>query len=70
MVVHNSPMDDTHGDLIRAGVTFNDDTYGDVTRAGVIFNDDTLVHDYILDDNDYNYSLDFNLNSVQSVGMI
>ncbi|CAF1423541.1 unnamed protein product, partial [Rotaria sordida] len=59
--------DDIHGDVIRAGVTFNDDTYGDVIRAGVTFNDDTLVHDYILDDDDYNYSFDFNPNSAQSV---
>ncbi|CAF4665840.1 unnamed protein product, partial [Rotaria sp. Silwood2] len=55
MVVHDSPMDDTHSD---------------VTCAGGTFNDDTLVQDYILNDDDYNYSFDFKPNSVQSAEMI
>ncbi|CAF4739955.1 unnamed protein product, partial [Rotaria magnacalcarata] len=47
-----------------------DDTHSDVTRGGGTFDDDTLVHDYIFDDDDYNYSFDFSLNSVQSDGKI
>ncbi|CAF3091060.1 unnamed protein product [Rotaria sp. Silwood2] len=47
-----------------------DDTHSDVTCAGGTFNDDTLVQDYILNDDDYNYSFDFKPNSVQSAEII
>ncbi|CAF3185341.1 unnamed protein product [Rotaria sp. Silwood2] len=47
-----------------------DDTHSDVTCTGGTFNDDTLVQDYILNDDDYNYSFDFKPNSVQSAEMI
>lgn len=47
-----------------------EDTLVDITCTGGASNDDILVDEYVLDDDEYNYSVDINSNSVPSNGKI
>ncbi|CAF4442449.1 unnamed protein product [Rotaria sp. Silwood2] len=59
-------LDDTFDDDTHADGAFDDDTHADGTLDDDTLVNNTLVDNYILHDDDYNYSFNLNLNLVQS----